>query len=186
MSTLDHIESIVETTPYMRRQKAELLEDLFTRLQPQRLVEIGTYHGTGTCYLAALAAQYGGHVTTIDLPWTENADHQPQVEQLLCECELTNVTVVRRPDGAEGWFRDYFAAGEQPLDFVYIDGGHTWSAVIAQFAMAYRSLRRGGWLVFDDIQNLKYPEVCQAWHQVVKPLSDHVRTAGNWGFSMRR
>ncbi|MCA9181753.1 MAG: hypothetical protein KDA51_09880, partial [Planctomycetales bacterium] len=65
MSTLDHIESIVETTPYMRRQKAELLEDLFTRLQPQRLVEIGTYHGTGTCYLAALAAQYGGHVTTI-------------------------------------------------------------------------------------------------------------------------
>jgi predicted O-methyltransferase YrrM len=190
MADLDRIERLIDGAPYMRRPNATQLAELFGRLKPKQIVEIGTYHGAGTCYMAELASDYGGHVTTIDLPWTaERAEHMPKVEQLVDRCGLDNVCIVRRPDGAEGWFGEHFDArlrlAESPLDFVYLDGGHTWPQVIAQFAMAYAALRPGGWIVFDDVANTAYPDVAKAWRMVIAPTVHKFRQAGNWGFVMK-
>lgn len=190
MADLERIEAFINGVPYMHRKQAELLDELFSRLRPKLIVECGTYHGAGTCYLAELASDYGGHVATIDLPWTlTDPQFQPKAEELLERCGLKNAKVIRRADGAEGWFAEYFDAcrlrSAEPLDFVYIDGGHTWARVVAQFAMAYAALRPGGWLVCDDIENDAYPEVGMAWRWVIAPTVAKFRQHRNWGFAMK-
>jgi predicted O-methyltransferase YrrM len=182
MADLARIFDTIGVLDYMHLHHAQQIEDLFARLKPKRVVEIGTFHGAGTCYLAELCAEYGGHVTTIDLPWSEKK--QPNVDGLVKRCELTNVTIVRREDGAEGWFRDYFAdVNRLPLDFIYIDGGHTWAQVVAQFGMAWAALRIGGWVIVDDINCDAWPDVGLAWRTIFRRhKAPHRSDGGKWGW----
>lgn len=188
MSDLDRIELILGDTPYMTRAKANRLVELFERLKPQRIVEIGTYHGAGACYLAELSKPYGGLVTTIDRPYSVST---PKPEELLAKCGLTErVKVIRREDGAEGWFHDFLRSDDgytlDPLDFVYIDGGHTWLHVCAQFAMAYAAVKHGGWIVFDDYNPESWPDVYDAVEFVVSRYPVHWRQDGDWAMVMKR
>ena len=131
MANLNRIEKAIGHIPWFNKTQAEFLEQrVFPNLKPKNIVEIGTYQGSGTCYLAELAKDYGGHVTTIDIPWTgipedptwtdpnlpnhpadqtvrqDDPDRRVTVEELLTRCKLKNVTTSR--DGAEAWFLDYF------------------------------------------------------------------------------
>lgn len=172
---------------YMRPQQAIAIGELWERLKPRRIVEVGTYKGTGACYLGVMAACYGGHVWTVDLPWTgaPNKHFTRGAEHVLAECGVTNVTVVRREDGSEGFFRDHFRGADTPLDFVYIDGGHTWLNTTAQYAMACAALQSGGWLCFDDITNPTYPEVGLVWRHLVTPRHGTYYVSGPLGFAQR-
>ncbi|HUT77815.1 MAG TPA: class I SAM-dependent methyltransferase [Polyangia bacterium] len=155
----------------------------------QRIVEIGTYCGTGAILLAAMVEPWGGHVTTIDLPWTgtPNRHFTKTVDDWIRELKVENVTVVRRDDGAEGWLQEYLREQRPALDFVYIDGGHKWLHTCAQFAAAYAALRPGGWLCFDDCRNETWPDVGEVWHNVVCQLvaARHRFQEGQLGFAMR-
>lgn len=184
MADLARIESIIDGVLWMPLRQARILERLAVHLKPKRVLEIGTLHGAGSCYLGAIVSDYGGHVWTVDLPM---ADHQrnPCAEELLAKCELTNVSVIRRADGAEGWFLDFFRAKEPPLDLVYLDGGHDWKSVAAQLVMAWSALRSGGWLVMDDVQNQKYPDVGTLFDVSGTALSALHYRIGNWGLMMK-
>jgi predicted O-methyltransferase YrrM len=175
---------------YMTENKALAIANLWKYLRPKSIVEIGTFKGTGACFLGAMASVFGGHVTTIDLPWTAQDNEYFQagtVEAQLQKCEVTNVTVIRRQDGAEGWWRDYFIEGRPPLDFVYLDGGHQWLNTAAQLLMAYSALRPGGWVCMDDLNNLKYPDVELVWQVLTPPLTREIGRHSRelMGFLMR-
>lgn len=171
--------------------QAEAIYRLFLRYErpPTRVLEIGTYLGRGAILLATMVAPWGGRVVTVDLPWTgqPNKNFDKTSDQWAAELQVANLQIVRRPDGAEGWLLDYARAGGEPLDFVYIDGGHNWLNVAAQFAMGMAAVRRGGWLCFDDIENANWPEVGDAWRHVVCRLvrPEHRYTVGRQGFAMR-
>lgn len=156
---------------------------------PKRIVEIGTYCGTGAILLAAMVEPWGGHVTTIDLPWvgSPNQYFEKTVDDWLKETGTNNVTVVRREDGAEGWFLDFFKRHEAPLDFIYIDGGHQWVHTAAQFSIAYAALKRGGWLCFDDLHVEAWPDVQACWENIVCRIVPevHRHEIGRQGFCMR-
>ena len=176
---------------YMRAAQARRIYRHLCHYDPpvQRIVEVGTYSGTGAILLAAMVEPWGGHVTTIDLPWTgkPNKHFQKTVDDWIRELHVKNVTVVRRADGAEGWFQEYLRANRPPLDFVYVDGGHLWLHTCAQFAMAYAALRHGGWICFDDCRNKVWPDVGECWRNVVCRLvpAKHRFTDGQLGFAMR-
>lgn len=184
---LQRIANATAGFPYMRLQQAQHLAERFVEWQPENILEVGTYHGTGTCYLAEMVRERGGHVTTVDLPWTATDRMSRQVEQQLEACGLDNATVLRRDDGAEGFLFEYLASDSQPFDFVYIDGGHQWTKTVPQFCLALSCLRPGGWILFDDINNEKYPEVGEVWRHVVSkhPGVNETREHGNWGFARR-
>ncbi|MBC8356656.1 MAG: class I SAM-dependent methyltransferase [Planctomycetes bacterium] len=184
------LQRIAKTTtgfPYMRLQQAQQLAVRFVEWQPENILEIGTYHGTGTCYLAEMVRERNGHVTTVDLPWTATDRMNRQVEQQLEACGLDNVTVFRRDDGAEGLMFEHLVNEKPPFDFVYIDGGHQWAKTVPQFCLALACLRPGGWILFDDIDNEKYPEVGAVWQHVVPNHPGVIETqeCGNWGFARR-
>ncbi len=175
---------------YLTLAQAMDIYTLFQRMprKPKRLLEIGTYCGTGAALLGAMVEPWGGHVTTVDLPWTgqPNQHFTTLTEDQLALAGVTNVTVVRREDGAEGWLLDHVHEGGQPLDFVYIDGGHLWANTCAQFAAAYAAVRHGGWIVMDDTANKRCPEVGDCWRTVVPAIvrPEHRRQKGQLGFAM--
>jgi len=186
---IERLERIVDKE-YLTTKQATAIGSLWEHLRPKRIVEIGTFKGTGACYLGALAKFYDGHVTTIDLPWTGRINDKITVlaETQLAACGVDNVTVVRREDGAEGWFREFFLRGEPPLDFVYLDGGHQWLNTAAQFAMAWSALRSGGWICMDDLEHIVYPDVDLVWREIAVRLAPNKDryTANRQGFAMRR
>lgn len=170
---------------WMTPNTALAIGSLFQFIQPKRILEIGTFKGTGACYLAAMAACYGGQVTTVDLPWTAkpNKHFERVAEYFIDECKLTNVTIIRREDGAEGFLKDHFLNNDPPYDFIYIDGGHKWLHTAAQYAMSVPAVRSGAWLCFDDIKNDSYPDVGLVWNKIVKPRHKHYEN-NNTGFAM--
>lgn len=193
MSWRDEIARIqpLVAAEYMTPRKATAIGSLWKQLRPRRIVEVGTFRGTGACYLGAMAAEYCGHVTTIDLPWTavDNKHFAAnEAERQLALCGVDNVTIVRRDDGAEGWWRDHFLAKSPPIDFVYIDGGHQWLNTAAQLLMAYAALRGGGWVCMDDLKNPAWPDVDLVWRKLAVALVDgtHRYEAQCLGFLMRR
>lgn len=195
----DTIQKLVELSNILDKRwmdisGAKVIYDLLCRytMPPKQIVEVGTFCGTGAIYMATMVEPWGGHVTTIDLPWTGEPNHHftKTVDDWIAELGITNITVVRREDGAEGWFKDYLEerTDYHYLDFVYIDGGHSWLNTVAQFAMAYAAIRQGGWICFDDLQTPAWPEVDMAWKNVVlkSKLGRYHRISLNrLGFVMR-
>ena len=167
--------------------QAERLKKLCDVLRPKRVLEIGTYHGAGACYLGELAADYGGRVWTVDVPLNKQPAPNANVDALLARAEVKNVTVVRHPSGAQGWFDEFFQAGEAPLDLIYLDGSHTWGGTSCCLVLSWAALRNGGWLVLDDLAHPTYPDVGRVWRYVVPHLAGHrfVERELNWGFLMK-
>lgn len=171
---------------YMSEGKAVAIGVLWEKLKPRRILEIGTYQGVGACYLGAMSKLYNGHVWTIDLPWSgePNEHFEKYAEHWLEQCGVTNVTVVRRADGGQGFLKDHFRAREQPFDFVYIDAGHQWADTAAQYVMSHAATKHGGWLCFDDLWNDQYPDVDLVWSQLVMPLHGVTYENNKMGFAL--
>jgi len=176
---------------YMTAQKAMEIYKCLSRYEapPTRILEIGTFCGTGAIMLAAMVEPWGGHVTTVDLPWSgkSNPHFRKTVDDWATELRVGNLVIVRREDGAEGLLLDHFRAGGPPWDFIYVDGGHRWLHTCAQFAAAFAALRPGAWICFDDIASRAWPEVGDCWRHVVCELVapvDRYRT-GQLGFARR-
>lgn len=156
---------------WMGINNAISIGELFEKLRPQRLLEIGTLQGTGSCYIGTMAKYYGGSLITIDIPWSSSANFLERgfvlAESQIEMCSINNVEIIRREDGAEGWFLDYFNDGNRkPFDFIYIDGGHRWFNITSQMFCSMASLCYGGWIVVDDINHDGWPDVGVAWKQL--------------------
>ncbi len=162
---------------YLRLDQAVLIYERMLAMEagghaPRSVLEIGTFAGTGAILLAAMVEQWDGHVTTVDLPWTGQANQHFEItaDERAAEIGVSNLAIVRREDGAEGWMREHLAANRDGLDLVYLDGGHTWANTILQASLSLACLRPGGWLVMDDLHNEAWPDVQEVWETVVRGL----------------
>lgn len=158
---------------YMTIAKAMAIYEAMRRMAaedspPTRVLEIGTFAGTGAILLATMVEQWGGRVTTVDLPWTgrPNQHFAKTVEDRARELHVPNLTIVRREDGSEGWIRERLAATES-VDLVYLDGGHGWRNTVLQVGLSLAYLRFRGRLVMDDLHNAKWPDVQEVWETLV-------------------
>ncbi|WP_252437399.1 class I SAM-dependent methyltransferase [Pseudonocardia humida] len=128
-------------------------------------VEIGTYCGKSTVYLGHAAAATGGHVITVDhhrgseehqVGWeyhdpelvdgTGRLDTLPVLRRTLADAELEDVVtpVVGRSATVARWWR-------HPIDFLFVDGGHTDEAAQADYRGWAPLVRAGGTLVIHDV-----------------------------------
>ena len=118
-----------------------------------RGLEIGTFIGLSTVFLAAALARNDGTLDTIDprLPdqrWGENEkipNAHLVAEMFVREAELENVTFLK------GRSSDVLPTRSQRYDFAYIDGDHNYHAVVLDFILVDSMLDVGGLVVLDDI-----------------------------------
>lgn len=145
------------------RQNPVEIEKLYRTVcghSPKRVLEIGTARG-GTLYLWSRAAADGGTIVSVDLPKGEFGGAYP-------ECRIPFYQSFERP-GQELHLvredshlprtvkkvRELF--GNQPIDFAFIDGDHTYDGVKADFLNYGPMVRPGGIIAFHDI--LPHPDL---------------------------
>lgn len=185
MADFQRIKPILDPYPFMTMARIKRATPIFEDLRPTKVLEIGTYNGSGVCYWAEAIREYGGHVTTVDLQQTKvNPNVKTTPEELLEMCGLTNATVLRRKDGAAGFLREQIDKGVQ-YDIVYEDDGHTLKTIPQHFALGMAALKPGGWMIFDDLHTSPHPDVQWFWDKVVPTFCSNKYEIETWGFCQK-
>ena len=154
------------------QKKTELrpLISLLLRRRPKVVLEIGTYRG-GTLWLWCRVAARDALIISIDLPGGSfgggydeaQEDHfrsftKPRQKLLLLREDSHDPTTVEKVQAA--------LAG-RPIDFLFIDGDHTYDGVRRDFEMYSPLVRAGGVVAFHDIVTLDQgAEVSVFWNEL--------------------
>jgi cephalosporin hydroxylase len=121
--------------------------------QPIRLLEIGTASG-GTLFMFTRVAADNAKIASVDLPnGSFGGGYPPKKISLYQAFALPNqqLKLIRADSHAPETFervKEYFDG--QPIDFIFIDGDHTYEGVRNDFEMYKRLIKRGGYIAFHD------------------------------------
>lgn len=158
--------------PRQNMAEIECLYEEVCKLAPKRILEIGTAKG-GTLYLWCQAATPNATIVSVDLPGGEygGAYHPARIPfyQSFAR-EGQHLHLVRadshRPDTVEK-VKNLF--GRKSVDFIFIDGDHTYEGVKADFHQYSPLVRPGGLIGFHDIlprTDIADIKVDQFWREI--------------------
>jgi predicted O-methyltransferase YrrM len=158
--------------PFQGAWEFSQLLEIYRRLSPQRVLEIGSYRG-GSLYQWLKHAPRGAKVITIDVP---DSDAFKTLEEAL---QVSSQWPRWAPEGVE--FHHLQCHSQDPsakfrllqftdfLDFLFIDGNHSYPGVKMDFLTYGPLVRGGGVIVFHDIlPNPRMPhlEVHRLWREI--------------------
>jgi predicted O-methyltransferase YrrM len=151
----------------------ELLKLLKTR-SPRLLIEIGTLNG-GTLFLFSHVASDNARIISIDLPGGIHGGGYPFWKIPLYKylfCRGRTVTLVRADSHHENTIQKVrnLLQGEK-VDFLFIDGDHTYEGVSMDFHNYKQMVKPGGIIAFHDIvrhRKATQAEVDQLWSELKK------------------
>jgi predicted O-methyltransferase YrrM len=138
--------------PYMTTRQAVSLGALIEREGLSSLLELGTYHGKSTAYMAAVLEAVG-HGTLVTIDRVDAEARKPNVYQILRRLKLSHRVKVYFEQRSLTWrLMRLIEEHESPcFDFCYFDAGHSWDVTGFAFFLVDRLLKPGGWVVFDDL-----------------------------------
>jgi len=164
----DSIWQDVDRIPgWFHEGSAAMMYALMRAQRPRTVVEIGSYLGRSTVFLARTLKEVNpsGHVVTVD-PHTGDRE---QLEALSTE-PLATFDLFRqhcRAAGVEDVIEAHVAtsvevagAWHEPIDLLYVDGWHSYDAVVADGEAWLPYLSPRGVAIFDDY--VAYDEVREA------------------------
>lgn len=140
----------------VKREKAQVIYQIFAKLNPKTILELGTCCGFSSSYMSFFAPEAK--------IWT--LEGSPNVAQIAKEnhqyFNLKNIEVlISRFDRILPQLLEEIKL----IDFVFIDGHHNKDATIAYFKQILPFMQRGGVMLFDDItwsEGMK-----EAWREIV-------------------
>jgi len=141
-------------------------------LTPKSVLEIGTARG-GTLYLWAQAATDDATIVSVDLPGGKFGGAYPaaripfyqsfardnQKLHLIRDNSHSQKTLSRVTD----------CFSNLPIDFVFIDGDHTYEGVKSDFSLYAPKVKNGGIVAFHDIlprPDMPEIQVCRFWDEI--------------------
>lgn len=156
-------------------QNYEEIEQLYThvcQIRPKRILEIGTARG-GALYLWTQAAQDDATIISVDLPFGEfGGGYLPcriPFYQAFAKKSQT-LHLVRENSHSIQTLKTVEALCEgEKIDFLFIDGDHTYEGVKQDFEFYAPLVREGGLIAFHDILPRKdIPEIQVApfWQEI--------------------
>lgn len=160
------------------------------RLQPRTVVEIGTATG-GTLFIWCALAHPDATIVSIDLPGGIHGGGYPYWKTFVYRrfTSANQKLHLLRGDSHSGAMLEQLKArlGGQPVDFLFIDGDHTYAGVKQDFEMYSPLVRKGGLIAFHDIA-LHPPELdCHVdafWNELkqTRPAHEFIENAKQgWG-----
>jgi predicted O-methyltransferase YrrM len=148
---------------YFSNIKAKQVPDeirvLFSMIEeqsPQRVLEIGTYRG-GTFYLWCKAASEDATLISIDLPGDESLDGKYTPERIEFYKQFAKSNNQKLHFIAADSHQDRTASevaailGSNQLDFLFIDGDHSYAGAKRDFELYAPLVRSRGIVAFHDI-----------------------------------
>lgn len=130
---------------------------------PENILEIGSFEGRSTCWLLE---NTNARITCVDT-WEGSDEHTAEHKNGLFERFNENiapykdrVTICR---GMSGEVLRTFSCGPT-YDFVYIDGSHYSKDVLEDAILAWRLVKPGGVIIFDDfnwtVEGTQLGDIC--------------------------
>lgn len=153
--------SPISVRPLQIRDELAGLAAAVDKLRPRVIVEIGTASG-GTLFLWSWLVQRGGLVVSLDLPPGQFAGENPLGNEgypawrggLYTSFSPPSVDVeLLKVDSHDPATRDRVQeiVGDREVDFLFIDGDHSYDGVRADFEMYSPLVREGGGVAFHDV-----------------------------------
>ena len=144
---------------------------LVKKHQPQNIFEIGTFNGRTSYHMAANSPE-NTKVVTLDLPKTEMANTALRIKSgekkfinkdhsgdYFMDTEMNKKITQIYADSAQADYSPY----NNKMDFVFIDGSHSYEYVISDTQVARKLLRNGkGVIVWHDY----------GWNEVIQALNE--------------
>lgn len=169
------------------RQSVPEITQLYRRvreLHPRRLLEIGTARG-GTLYLWAQAAAPQAQLISLDLPGGSFGGGYPEARlpfyQSFTAPEQTLHLLRADSHAPQSLQKVRDLLRDQPIDFLFIDGDHTFEGVCADYQAYAPLVRPGGLIALHDI--LPQPDspetqVYRLWNEIKKtrPVEELINT----------
>jgi predicted O-methyltransferase YrrM len=160
---LTDVTQIIGNVPHMSKNEGTLIYNMIHDNDIFKILELGTAHGTGSCYMAAALDEKGkGSVLTID---NKSAlIREPNVHELIKKCNLEKYVTPVFANSSYNWelmklieqqTKDGFC--EPIFDLCYIDGSHNFEIDCCAFFLVDKLLKPGGLILFDDL-NWTYAE----------------------------
>ncbi len=123
-------------------------------MRPARVLEIGSYEGRSTCWIIdKLVGVEGAELHCIDL-WPYPGGHVERRFKANVQAAISrqNAPKVQAYKGASDAIMGKWLGENRAgyFDFAYIDGNHTAPDVLSDAILAFRLVRVGGYLIFDD------------------------------------
>lgn len=185
-SEIDGLDGLI--TPEIGR----ILYNQALRVPPdQAIVELGSYHGKSTAYLALAARESGGQTVVAIDTWSESnsewrasvMDRIPSPTAAKFQEQLTWIGLIDQVQPYEGTTtaaaREYATAladGDvDPVGLLYVDADHSYEAVIADFQEWRDLMAPNGIMIFDDYTRTN-PGVVKALRELrddgrIKPIA---------------
>ncbi len=123
---------------------------------PIRYLEIGAFYGANLLSVAATYAKHPDSVMVAVDPWTDYSDY-PEYKGQQETIYDTFQSNIAQPDCAHkivvkrGYSHDMVPTLEDAsFDIIYIDGNHEPEYVLEDAVIAFRKLKVGGYMIFDD------------------------------------
>lgn len=150
--------------PLQVKSEIERLIGVVTNMRPRRILEIGTATG-GTLFLFCKFAHPNAVIVSIDLPKGESWGGYPAWKiPLFMSFKLPDQSLrLIRADSHLKTTREALEEilGGELLDFLFIDGDHTYEGVKRDFEMYFPLVRKGGIIAFHDICKHPLGSDCQ-------------------------
>jgi predicted O-methyltransferase YrrM len=156
------------TPQQVREEIIELLE-ILVRRRPKFVLEVGTHRG-GTLFLFARVSSPDAMVVSVDLPGVYDW-RIPLYKSFATQNQRVNVVRGDSHDFSTPKMVEQVLAGRK-LDFLFVDGDHSYKGVKADFEMYAPLVKKGGIVAFHDI--VKPDNGCQAdkfWNEIKKVYS---------------
>lgn len=141
---------------------------LIRKKKPKVIFEIGTYMGGGTI-LIACAKDKSSRLYSIDLK-VKHAEHysDENIKKLICLVDKKNTYLIK------GDSKEYIPA--EKIDFLFIDGDHSYEGVKADFEHYLSYLNNGADILFHDAVAARPHVTC---HQTIYKFVKEIENSPN-------
>ena len=147
-------------------------QEIINEMKPKVILEIGTANG-GTLFLFSHVASEGATIASIDLPGGRFGGGYSKWREILYRSFALPTQTLRllRADSHKRDTLEQVKAilGVREIDFLFIDGDHTYEGVKRDFEMYSPLVKKGGIVAFHDI--VSHPpeigcEVSKLWEEM--------------------
>lgn len=169
----------IHITPQQLKEEIKILLELLAKHKPKYILEIGTANG-GTLFCFCQVAHPEATIISIDLP-----NGYPGWRVPLCAAfahKKQKIVLIR--SNSHSLFsleKIKSRLGNEKLDFLFIDGDHSYEGVKTDFEMYSPLVKRGGIIAFHDIvpdpQNVRGVPV---FFKELKHRFNHMEIVKNW------